>query len=339
MFTRRHLLSTTFAMALAASLGLPALAQDKLPVVATFSILGDMVASVGGDRVAVTTLVGADGDAHVYQPTPADARALADAKVVFVNGLDFEGWMDRLLAASEYGGPIVTATDGVEPLEFEAHGDEHAEGEVHAGGEDHAEGEAHAEGEEHAEEEEHAEGEAHDHGSVDPHAWQSLANARIYVANIAEGLIAADPEGTDAYAANRDAYLAEIDALDAEIRALVESLPENRRAVVTSHDAFGYFGDAYGLTFEAPQGMSTEAEASAADVAALIRQIKDEAIPAVFVENITDRRLLDQIASETDATIGGTLYSDALSGPDGPAGAYLDMMRSNVRTLGAALSS
>ena len=335
MFTRRHLLSTTFALGLAAALGLPAHAQDKLPVVATFSILGDMVASVGGDRVAVTTLVGPDGDAHVYQPTPADARALADAKVAFVNGLAFEGWMERLLAASEYDGPVVVTTEGVVPLEFhQEHGQEDESAEADH---DHAHDET-AETD-HDHEQSAAGAHAHDHGGVDPHAWQSLANARLYVANIADGLIAADPEGTDAYAANRDAYLAEIDALDAEIRALVESLPENRRAVVTSHDAFGYFGDAYGLTFEAPQGMSTEAEASAADVAALIRQIRGEGIPAVFVENITDRRLLDQIASETGATIGGTLYSDALSGPDGPAGTYLDMMRSNIRTLSAALSS
>lgn len=310
MLNRRHFLAATVSVI--ALFPLATSAQDKLPVVASFSILGDMVANVGGDRVEVTTIVGPDGDAHVYEPTPADAQAVAGAKVVFVNGLGFEGWLDRLVGAAEYTGPVVVATAGIEPLTM---AEEH-----------HDEGEAEAEtGEE--------------HGGADPHAWQSLANARVYVANIEAGLTAADPDGAATYAANAAAYLAEIDAVDADVKAAVAALPPERRSIVTSHDAFGYFGNAYGLTLHAPEGLSTESEASAADVATLITQMKDEAIPAVFMENISDSRLLEQITSETGARIGGTLFSDALSPADGPAGTYLDMMRHNIATLTAALGS
>ena len=315
---RRIFLGLTTALAM---LPMAAFAQDKLPVVASFSILGDMVAEVGGDRVSVSTLVGPDGDAHVYEPTPADAQTVAAAKVVFVNGLAFEGWLDRLIEASEYKGPVVVATTGITPLEM---GEEH-----------HAEGEAHVEGEAEAK----AEAEDHGHGGTDPHAWQSLANARLYVANIEAGLTAADPEGAEVYKANAAAYLAEIDTAEAEILAAIAALPADRRSVVTSHDAFGYFAAAYGMTFHAPEGLSTEAEPSAADIATLITQMKAEAIPAVFMENITDGRLLEQITTETGAAVGGTLFSDALSGLDGPASTYLNMMRHNIATLTAALGA
>ena len=328
---RRIFLGLTTALAI---LPMSAFAQGKLPVVASFSILGDMVAEVGGDRVAVTTLVGPDGDAHVYSPTPADAQTVAAAKVVVVNGLGFEGWLDRLIEASEYAGPVIVATAGVKALEMAEEGHEaHAEDEAQAHGEAHAHDEVKVEGADH----DHDDHAGHDHGAIDPHAWQSLANARLYVANIEAGLTAADPEGADTYAANAAAYLAEIDAAEADIKAAVAAVPENRRAVVTSHDAFGYFAAAYGMTFHAPEGLSTEAEVSAADVASLITQMKAEAIPAVFMENITDGRLLEQITSETGAKIGGTLFSDALSGPDGPASTYLNMMRHNTTTLTTAL--
>jgi zinc/manganese transport system substrate-binding protein len=332
MLTRRLLLASAAALAFAA----PAFAQEKLNVIATFSILGDIVQNVGGDRVEVTTLVGPDGDAHVFQPAPADAQAVAGADVIVANGLGFEGWMDRLVEASGTTAAIITASEGVTPIAFgeegHDHGHEHAEGEEHS--HDHAEGEE--QDHDHAAEEAGHDG--HDHGAEDPHAWQSVTNVALYVGNIERGLAAADPEGAETYAANAAAYLAELDALDAEIKAAVAALPEDRRTVVTSHDAFGYFAAAYGLTFVAPQGVSTEAEASAQDVAALITQIRDEGIAAVFVENISDPRLLEQIASETGAKIGGTLYSDALSGPEGPAGTYLTMMRYNIGQLTAALS-
>ena len=278
-------------------------AADKLKAVASFSILGDMVREVGGDRVDVVTLVGPNGDAHVFSPTPADAKTLAGARLFFVNGLGFEGWMERLEKSSGFKGKTVVASTGVEPRSMI--------------------------------EEEGGKPET----ITDPHAWQDLANGKLYVANIRDGLIAADPEGKAVYEANAAKYLDAIAQEDTAVRAAIATLPEDRRKIITSHDAFGYFGAAYGLAIVAPEGVSTESEASAQDVAKIIRQIKAEHIPAVFLENVTDHRLLDQIARETGAKIGGTLYSDALSGPDGPAPTYLDMFRHNVGTLTAALSS
>ena len=309
MLNRRSMIAAAFALGLVA----PAAAQDKLPVVASFSILGDFAKQVGGARVTVTTLVGPNGDAHVFQPAPADAKKLAAAKVVFVNGLGFEGWIDRLVKASGTKAEIVTATSGVASREM-------AEEEGH---------DAHAHDAKHA----------HDHGETDPHAWQSVANAEIYVANIRDGLIAADPEGKAIYEANASAYIAQLAALDTRVKEAVAAIPEAKRRIITSHDAFGYFGAAYGIEFIAPQGVSTEAEASAKDVAKIVRQIKAEKIPAVFVENISDPRLVDRIAKATGAKIGGTLYSDALSDDKGPASTYIDMIQNNIRELSSALSS
>ncbi|MFG1273988.1 metal ABC transporter solute-binding protein, Zn/Mn family [Xanthobacter flavus] len=329
MISRRLLLAAGVAGTLAAGLGLPmagpALAQapaQKMPVVASFSILGDFVKQVGGDRVAVTTIVGPNGDAHVYQPTPADAKAVAAAKVVFVNGLGFEGWMDRLIKASGTKAPIVVATKGITPRTgFVDHDDD--EKPKGKGKDKH----------------DHAKEGGHDHGGIDPHAWQSIANAKIYVANVRDGLIAADPDGRDAYTANAAAYTAKLDALEAEVKSSMAKIPADQRRIITSHDAFGYFGEAYGLTLIAPEGVSTESEASAKDVGRIIRQIKAQKIPAVFVENVTDPRLIQRIAKESGAKVGGELYSDALSDDKGPASTYIDMMHSNVRELSTALSS
>ncbi|MCM5554502.1 metal ABC transporter substrate-binding protein [Pleomorphomonas sp. NRK KF1] len=305
----RLLLASVLAMLTAG----PAFAADRMPVVASFSILGDMVSRVGGDRVSVTTLVGPDSDAHVYEPTPDDVKAVAGAKLLIVNGLGFEGWMDRLAEASGYAGPVTVASQGVAPHEMAEEEDHH----------DHAEAD-------------HAE---HDHHGVDPHAWQDVANAVIYIKNIAAGLNAADPEGKATYDANAAAYVAELEALDAEVRTAMAALPADRRKIITSHDAFDYFGAAYGLELLAPEGISTESEATAADVADIIRQIREDAVPAIFVENIKDRRLIDQIAAETNAVVGGELYTDALSAKDGPAPTYVDMIRHNIGTLTEALAS
>jgi len=334
MITRRMLLASATALAFAA----PAFAQEKLRVIATFSILGDVTANVGGDRVEVITLVGPDGDAHVFQPAPTDAKAVAGAQLIVANGLGFEGWMDRLIEASGTTAALIDASEGVSPIAFGE--EEHAEEGGHEGHDhgDHAE-EAGHDGYDHDDHADEVGHEWHDHGAFDPHAWQSPVNVALYVGNIAQGLSSVDPEGAAAYQANAAAYIAELDALDTEIRAAVAALPEDRRTVVTSHDAFGYLAAGYGLTFVAPQGVSTQAEASAQDVAALITQVRDAGIAAVFVENIADRRLLDQIASETGADIGGTLYSDALSGPEGPAATYLAMMRHNLSQLTAALAN
>ena len=298
MLTRRQAI---VAVALAVLCVAPAHAQDRLKVIASFSILGDFVSNVGGDRVEIATLVGPNGNAHVYAPSPGDAKKVADAKLVFVNGMGFEGWLDRLVKASGTKAPIAIATKGIKP---------------------------------------HQRGTEHDHdlGRADPHAWQSVANAKIYVANIRDALIAADPGGKDVYAANATAYLGKLDALEREVRDVIAGIPAGRRRLITSHDAFGYFEAAYGVDFIAPQGVSTEAEASAKDVAAIITQIKKQKISAVFLENVTDPRLVRQIARETGAKIGGTLYSDALTDDTGDATTYIGLIRHNVKQLASAFA-
>lgn len=313
MLHRRTLLLTA-AITAATSLTGRSHAQEakaKLSVMASFSIIADLVRQVGGERVDVTSFVGPDGDAHVYQPSAADAKRLASAKLVVVNGLGFEGWIDRLIKASGTKAPVTIASRGVNPLKLD--GDDHGHGSAKP---------AAAAG-----------------PPADPHAWQNVANASIYVANIRDALVAADPDGAATYAANAAAYTGRLTALDADVRAASARIPADRKRIITSHDAFGYFAAAYGLTFIAPQGVSTEAEASAKDVARIIRQIRAEKIPAVFLENVSDPRLIDRITRETGAKIGGRLYSDALSAPDGPAGTYIDMMRNNIRELSAALAS
>ena len=334
--TNRKILLKCAAAVVGLSLYGPIVSQATEPtrVVATFSILGDMAKRIGGKHLEITTLVGPGGDAHVYKPTPAAARAVSNAGVLVVNGLEFEGWLDRLIDASDFNGTRSVATKGVEPIAFEDNQDAHTEGKHHddRGGKHHDD-----HGEEHHDD--HGEEHAHHHGVFDPHAWLDLHNAIIYVDNITVALAQVDPDNAATFYKNRAAYVAEIQALDAEIHKLVDGLPNDRRTVVTSHDAFQYFGRTYGLTFVAPQGLSTDSEASAKGVARLIERIRAEGISAVFVENIADPRLLQQIANETDATIGGTLYPGALSGPDGPAPTYLDMMRHNARTLVQALGS
>jgi len=273
----------------------PARADDQVNVVASFSILGDFVRNVGGERVAVTTLVGPNGDAHVYTPTPADAKKVADAKLVIVNGLGFEGWLPRLVKSSGGKAIIVTATQGIAPRELDSH--------------------------------------------EDPHAWQSVANARIYVANIRDALAKADPAGADTYKANAEAYLAKLAVLDNDVKAAVATIPGAHRKVISTHDAFGYFAAAYGIEFIAPQGVSTDSEPSAKDIAVIITQLKLSKIPAVFLENIADPRLMRRIAAETGAKIGGTLYSDSLTAENGDAPTYIDMVRHNIKALTSALTS
>ncbi len=267
---------------------------DGLKVVTSFSILGDMAAQVGGDRVTVTTLVGPDSDAHVYEPKPADAAAMAEADVVLINGLGFEGFIERLALASGTKAMIATASQGVAPITGE-------------------------------------------HGGVDPHAFQSVPDARKYVTNIAAAFCAADAAGCDGYKANAAAYDAQLAMLDADIRAAVAAIPQDKRTVITSHDAFGYLAHEYGLVFLAPEGISTDSEASAADVARLIDQIRGQKASALFVETISDPRLVNQISAETGIKIGGALYSDALSAADGPAATYVDLMRHNIETIKGAI--
>src|SRR3954470_6610332 len=300
MPTRRHVFGLAgFAALLACS---PALAQSKINVVATFSIMADLVSNVGGAPGEVTALVGPNSDSHVFSPAPADAKKLAAAKVVFVNGLGLEGWMTRLVKASGTKAPIFVVSTGIKSRKME---DDHHPGQM----------------------------------VTDPHAWQSVANAKIYVANIRDGLSKADPSGKSVYEANAKAYLAKLEALEQEVKAEIGKIPADHRRIITTHDAFGYFGGAYGMAFISPEGVSTDAEPSAKDVARIIAQIRKQKIPAVFMENITDPRLMQQIAKETGAKIGGTLYSDALSDAGGPAATYIDMMRSNIREFSKALAT
>lgn len=274
------------------------LAQAKpLEAVASFTVIADMVHTVGGDRVHVTSLIGPNGDPHVYEPTPADAQALKKADVTFVSGLHLEGWLDRLIKASGYRGEPVVLSTGIKTRSMEEDGKR----------------------------------------ITDPHAWNSAANGVIYVRNIITALKKADPEGASVYQANGDRYIAELQTLDAYARAQVQAIPVAQRKVLTSHDAFGYFGDAYGVTFLSPLGFSTEAEASAADVSKLIRQIKTEHVSAYFFENSGDPRLVKQIAEASGAQPGGELYVEALSPADGPAATYAQMFRYNVDKLTAAM--
>jgi len=295
----------------------PAHAQARIPVVASFTILGDMTATIGGERIDLRTIAGPDVDAHGFQPRPSDAAALRGARLVIRNGLGFDGWMDRLLRAAGPSGPVVTATDGITPRAMEAHAHDH----------DHDHGGA---GRRHA----HRVG---PRSVPDPHAWQDLRLAPTYVRNIVAGLIGADPAGEATYRRNAEAYLARLTALDGWVRAQVGTVPEARRKVVTSHDAFGYFGAAYGITFLSPQGVSTETEPSAAEVARLIRQIRAERITAIFMENMTNPATLRRVAAEAGATVGGRLYADALSPPDGPAPTYEAMFRHNVGLMVPAM--
>jgi len=273
----------------------PAHAQQRLNVVASFSILGDFVKNVGGNGVNVTTLVGPNSDSHVYSPSPADAKKVADARLVIVNGLGMEGWLPRLVQSAGRKATIVTATEGIAPLK---------------------------------------------RGSdADPHAWQSVANAKIYVANIRAALSAANPADAAVFKSNAEAYLVKLDALDREVREAIAKIPQARRQVISNHDAFGYFAAAYGIQFIAPVGVSTESEPSARDIAAIITQIKSAKIPAVFLENISDPRLIRRISAETGASVGGIIYSDSLTDEKGEAPTYIDMVRHNIKALTQALAN
>ena len=270
-------------------------AENRLDVVASFSILADFVKNVGGDRVNVVSLVGPNGDVHVYTPAPSDAKKNAAAKILFINGLGLEGWLPRLVQSAGSKAMIVTASNGVAPLQLGS--------------------------------------------DADPHAWQAVPNVKIYVANISDALSAADPADAAVFRANAERYLRELDALDAEVKAAIAKIAPERRKVITTHNAFGYFAAAYGITFAAPVGVSTETEPSARDIAALIGQIKAEKIPAVFLENLSDERLIRRIAAETGAKVGGTLYSDSLTDEKGPAPTYIDLIRHNIKALTSALGN
>ncbi|KSV75189.1 hypothetical protein N185_17570 [Sinorhizobium sp. GW3] len=276
----------------------------ELKVVASFSIIADMAKNVGGDRIKIDTLVPPNSDTHTYEPRPADAAALSEADVILVNGFGLEGFLPRLIKASGTKAVVSEVSNGISPIKGDAHDTLH--------------GEAHGE-------------------NYNAHAWQSLRNGRIYVENIRKALCKADQNACDAYTLNAKHYLSKLDDLDKQISAEINALPVEKRTIITTHEAFEYLERDYGLRFEAPQGVSTEAEASAADVAKLVDQVKLDKASAIFIENITNPKLIEQIARETGLNIGGVLYSDALSKSDGPAATYVDMFRYNVKTIKTAI--
>ena len=280
----------------------PAPAQEKPVAIATFSILADLTQRVAGDHAQVLTLVGPNGDTHVFEPGPKESAELARADLLVANGLGFEPWLERLEDASGFKGKVVVASDGVTPLAAEAE----------------------PEGEEHEEE---------GHQGVDPHAFQDLANAQIYVANLAKGLAEVAPDHAADFKANADKLIAEIAALDQQLKVDFAAIPQERRRILTSHDAFHYFGSAYGIAFVSVQGLSTEAEPTAADLVNVVRQARDGHLSAIFLENMSDPRLAETVAQESGVRVGGELYADALSEAEGPAPDYLSLVRYNARQL------
>lgn len=283
--------------------GRPSLAGETVAVTASFSILADLVRVVGADRVKVRTLVGPNEDAHVFEPRPAHAKTLLSSRLVVTNGLGFEPWAAKLIQAAGYQGAVVVASTGVKARNM-AHSPDHS---------------------------------GHAQHEVDPHAWQNPLNVVIYVRNIAQALTKVDPAGAAQYQASAQAYAKELVALDQWTRAQISAIPQDKRKVITSHDAFGYFAAQYGVKFLAPQGMNTDAEPSAQQVARLVRQMRREKIRAVFVENMSTPRLIAQLGQDAAATVGPSLYSDALSAQDQPGATYVEMMQHNVRALVAGM--
>jgi zinc/manganese transport system substrate-binding protein len=310
---RRLLLSLLPALAMPGLLR----AQEPLRVVASFSILGDMVREVAGERIALRTVAGPNVDAHTFQPRPSDAEALRGAALAVRNGLGFDGWFDRMVRSANWRGRMVTATDGLTPRRMPAHS--HGHGHSHGG------------------QQQAGQQQGQPRMVPDPHAWQDLRLGIRYVQAIAAALGAADAANAAAYATAAEAYVARLTDLDTWVRAQIAAVPETRRVVVTSHDAFGYFGAAYGIRFLAPQGVSTEAEPSAAEVGRLIRQIRSERITAVFMENMGNPATLQRLAQEAGVRVGGRLYADALSAADGPSASYEAMFRHNVTLLVPAM--
>jgi zinc/manganese transport system substrate-binding protein len=283
---------------------------EPLKVVASFTIVGDLAKQVGGDHVTVTTLVGPNGDAHVFQPTPKDAKSLKDADMIIINGLGFEGWMGRLIEASDTKAPVVTASAGLtKPLtlkdtEDKSHDHDH-----------------------------------HHHGSIDPHAWQSITHGRMYVKTITDALQKADPTNAKTYGERAAKLDAELAALDAWVKTEIATVPPEKRRVITTHDAFGYFADAYQVTFLAPTGFSTDDEPSAKEMKHLIQQIQSGKTRALFLESMGNPNIIKQLAAETGAVVGPALYTDALSTEGGPAATYQAMMRYNVTALVNAMKN
>ncbi|MCZ2158034.1 zinc ABC transporter substrate-binding protein [Bartonella sp. 220] len=276
-------------------------AHNKINVVVSFSILADLVKNVGGDHISMTTLIGPNANTHTYEPTPHDAKILRNAHIIFINGLHLEGFINRLITASDTKARLVEVSNNISSLEIKN--------------------------------QEQSAQQHHHHNDIDPHAWQTIPNVEIYIKNIATAFCKIDQQSCASYRKNSEIYIKKLKATQKILKTKIATIPKDKRVIITSHDAFGYFAQEYGFIILAPQGASTEAEATAADVAKLIKQIKANKAAALFVENISNPRLIKQISKETGLKIGGTLYSDALSDENGPAATYLDMMEHNVNTI------
>ncbi len=276
---------------------------EPLQIVTTFSLLQDITQRITQDKAKVYTLVGANEDAHVYEPKPTDIKLLKQSQMVIMNGLGFEGWMERLVQSAQYQGGLVTASEGIKTLSSEEEGEEHAHEEHHA------------------------------HGKFDPHAWQNVANVEQYVRNIKNALVKIDSVNAAEYERNAEVYLQELRSLHQWIQQQIATVPLEKRKVITSHDAFRYFEQAYGVQFLAAQGVNTESQSSAKTIAKLIQQMRQEKIKTVFVENISDPRLVSRIAKEANGVLGEPLFSDALSKKGEGAETYIELMKSNVLHL------
>ena len=279
---------------------------DRMPVAATFSVIGDMLGRVGGEDIALKTIVGPGGDTELYQPTAADVATVAGARAVFLNDLneEFEPWLEPLLKQAAFKGGKIVVSKGVRTLTAE---------------------------------EEHPVSGRLQPSAIDQHAWLDPRNGVIYVRNIAEALARLDPGHAADYRSRATAYVKEIEALDTWARAEMAAVPAAKRRALSSHDSLQYFASAYGITLLSVNGWTNKSEPSAAELAKLARQIRTERVKAVFLDSITDPRALQRIAAETGATVGGTLYGDALSAPDGEAPTYLAMIRYDVTTLKAGM--
>ncbi len=288
--------------------------ENRKKVVVSFSILEDIVSVIGGKRVHVTSLVRRNMDLHMFQPTPRQAKIVSSADLVIMNGLGLEGWMERLVKASGYKGKTIVATDNIPKLKFEDDHDDHKK-------------------DDHGHKKDHDDHHGHGHGEWDPHVWLSVPNMKIYVTNVAEAMSRMDPSSKTYYMKNLKKYMSDLDNLDKFIRRSVNSIPKKDRVVITSHEAFGHLSNEYGIEMLAPQGLSTETRARASRIASIVRFIKKNSVKALFPENITDNRLIQQIAKQTNIKIGSSLYSDALSEKNGPAGTYLNYMRYNIETI------
>ena len=272
-------------------------AQDALNIVASASMIADIASEVVGDSHEIEMIVPIGGDPHLHEPTPSDARLVADADLILINGLTFEGWINELIENSGTKAKVVVVTDGVKVLSSQTY-----------------------------------------KNSADPHAWMDAANGAIYAKNIAKAISELDIVNAGKYAQRLNEYQSRLKSLDQEIQQKIMSIPEEQRILITSHDAFQYYGRKYGIQLEAIMGISTEAEAQTADIMRVSRVIREKKVPAIFVESTINPKLIEQLAKDNKVSIGGELFADSLGDSESEAASYIDMLRYNTETIVQALT-